>query len=119
MPSARTAGSATRRSASKRCEGVTDANRAADDDVGIDARTMGELLDDAGPCHRLEVRARLAELDAVALDLTHAEALADELVQVDTAHRQLASRLARREADVLDDLGVDERQSLAGWRAFL
>ena len=57
---------------------------------------------------------RLAELDAVALHVADPEALADQVVQAHTAHGHLAARLARREADVGHDLGLDERQRLAG-----
>ena len=46
----------------------------------------------------LQVVARLAQLDPAALDLTHAKPLADERVQPHAARRELAPRLARREA---------------------
>jgi hypothetical protein len=63
------------------------------------------------------MRARLAQLDAVALDVPDAEALADEVVEPDPAHRELAPRPAGREAHVVDDLALDERQRLTGRRA--
>jgi hypothetical protein len=50
------------------------------------------------------VRARLAELDAVALDLADAEALADEVVEPDASRRDLPQRRARLETDRLDVL---------------
>src|SRR5439155_26578539 len=68
---------------------VADRDRAAGEDVGVDARAVGELLDDPGPSHRLEMGAGLAELHAVALDFPYAEALPDEHVQVDAANGQL------------------------------
>ena len=71
---------------------------------------MGELLDDPWSRHRLEVRARLAELDAVALDVADAEPLADEVVEPDAARRHLPPRLAGRKPDRLDVLRLDERE---------
>src|SRR5262249_28205999 len=78
---------------------------------------MGEILDDPGPGHALEMHARLAELDADALDRAHAEALPDQVVEPDTADGDLSPRLARRQADPLDLLRLDERQRLARLRA--
>src|SRR5205085_8217192 len=84
---------------------------------GVDARAVSELLDDPGPRHRLEVLARLAELDAVALDLADAEALPDEVAEPDAARRHLPPRLARCEAGRLDVLRLDQRERLARLRA--
>ncbi len=80
---------------------------------------MDELLDDAGPRHRLQVRARLAQLDAVALHLADAETLPDQLVQRNTAHRQLPASPAGCQPDGFDDARFDERQRLAGWGSLL
>ena len=69
---------------------------------------------------RLQVRARLAELDAAALDVADAKALADERVQAHAARRELTARLARRELDavlggeLLELLALDQRQVLLG-----
>ena len=62
---------------------VADADLAVREDVGVQPAAMDEGLDHTGLRHRLEGRARLAELDAVALDVADAEALADERVDVD------------------------------------
>src|SRR5215213_976657 len=78
---------------------------------------MDEVLDDPGPRQRLEVRARLAELDAVALDLPDAEALADQIVQPDAPYGELPPRPAGRQSHVVDRLGLDERERLARQRA--
>src|SRR5581483_4903377 len=67
--------------------------------------------------HRLQMLARLAQLDAVALDVADTELLADEIVQLHAAHGDLPARLAHAEPDVLDVLGLDERQRLPGLRA--
>src|SRR5690242_2541653 len=95
---------------------VADADHAVAENVGVDPGAMCELPDDPRPRHRLEVQARLAELDAVALDVADAEALPDEVVQPHAADGQLPSRLPRREADSLDLLGLHERQRLARLR---
>src|SRR4029450_1387293 len=58
------------------------------------------------------MKARLAELDAVALDGADPEPLADEVVQADAADRQLAPRPTWGQADVLDTLFLDERQGV-------
>jgi hypothetical protein len=57
---------------------------------------------------------RLAELNSYALHLADAEAFANEAVHVHVAHGDLPARLSRFQSDVLDDLGCDERQRLAG-----
>src|ERR671933_1066963 len=77
---------------------VADGDRAVGEDVGVDACAVGELLDDPRPRHRLEVLARLAELDAVALDLADAEAPSDEVGEPDAAGGDLPPRLAGCEA---------------------
>src|ERR1022692_1254565 len=93
---------------------VADPDRSAHDDVGVDPGAVGEILDDAGPRHLLEVRARLAQLNAEALDVADAEAPADEIVHLHPAQRHLSPRLAECQPDVLDDRSVDQRQSLTG-----
>src|SRR5438067_458382 len=107
------------RALGKRDDLVADRDRAVGEDVRVDARAMGQLLDDPRPGHRLEMPTRLAELDAVALDLADAEALADEPVEVDAAGRHLPTRRAVRKPDGLDLLRLDERERLAGLRAAL
>ena len=72
-----------------------------------------ELVDDPRARQRLEVQARLAELDAEALDLADAEALADEVVQPHAADDDLPARLRPGEADVLEHLGLDQRERAA------
>src|SRR4029077_20304832 len=66
----------------------------------------------------LEVRARLAEALAEAVDLADAEAPADERVEVDAAGHDVSARLLRREAPAregegVEHLGLDERQVVA------
>jgi hypothetical protein len=75
--------------------GITDADDAADEDVGIDPGAMGELLDDPRPRHLLQMTARLAELHTEALHLADAEAFADEAVHVHVAHGELPPGLSR------------------------
>ena len=83
------------------------------EDVGVEAAAVDELVDDPGPRQRLQVEARLAELDADALDLADAEALPDEVVQPHAADDDLPPRLGAGEADVLERLGLDQRQRAA------
>ena len=66
-----------------------------------EAAPMDEPLDHARLRQRLEVRARLAELDADALDVSHAEPLADERVEVDAARVHLTPARSRRELDAV------------------
>src|SRR4051794_3896811 len=81
---------------------------------------MRQPLDHTRLRHLLQRRARLAKLDAVALDLADAEALADELVDVDATRDDVAPRLARLDRDAvlalhrLDRLGGDQRQRRPG-----
>ena len=86
-------------------DGIANADDAADQDVGVDAGPMGELLDDPRSRPLLEMAAGLAELDAEAFDLADAEALADEAVDVHVAHRHLPPGPTRTQSDLLDDLG--------------
>ena len=73
-----------------------------------------EVVDDPRAGQRLEVQARLAELDADAFDGADHEALADEVVQAHAADDDLPARLRAREADVLERLRLDQRQRSAG-----
>ena len=75
---------------------------------------MQELVDDPGPGQRLKVQARLAELDAETLDLADGEPLADQVVQAHAAGHDLTARLRAAEADVLEHLGFDQRDRIAG-----
>src|SRR5438270_1739756 len=72
---------------------VTDGDLAAREDVGAQAASMDEPADDPRLRHALEEAARLAELDAEALGLAHAEACPDEHVHVDSAGEHVASAL--------------------------
>jgi len=82
-------------------DGVADADLAIGENVGVQSGAVDECLDHARLRHRLEVRARLAELDPFAFDVADAEALADELIDVDAAREDVApgcSRLNRHVA---------------------
>ena len=65
------------------------------------------------------MQARLTELDPEAFDIADPEALADQVVELDPAHRELTSCLARGQPDLLDDFGLDERQCLTGRSSLL
>ena len=73
--------------------GVTNADDAADEDVGVDSGPVGELLDDPRSRHLLEMPARLAELHAEALDLTDAKALPYKGVDIHITHGHLPSSI--------------------------
>ena len=65
------------------------------------------------------MRARLAQLDAFALDVADAETLSDELVGVDAANEHVAPARRGRQRDVLlleplERLCGDQRQRLPG-----
>src|SRR5262249_59563097 len=98
-----------------RDDGVADADLAVAEDVRIEAAAVQEPFDDPGLRHRLQVRARLAQLDAAALDVADAEGLADERIHVHATRDDVAPRLARLDRDPvlpihrLDRLGRDER----------
>jgi hypothetical protein len=79
---------------------IADVDLAVGENVGVEAAAMHERLDHARLCHRLEMRAGLTELDPLALDVADAEALADELVDVDPAREYVATRRGRLDRDV-------------------
>src|SRR6266540_1659925 len=70
---------------------VPDRDLTIRDDVGVQPAAMREAFDDARLREALEVRARLAQLDADAFDGADAEALADERVEVDAAREDVAA----------------------------
>src|SRR5690349_10007896 len=83
---------------------------------------MREAFDDSRLGHPLQLGARLAQLDAEAFDVADAEALPDELVDVDTARDDVAAGFPRLNRDPvltlhrLHRFGGDERQGRAGRR---
>src|SRR5262249_58201999 len=93
---------------------VTDRDDAVGKDVRIEATAVDEVLDQAGPGHRLQVQAWLAELDAVTLDLTDLEALADQVVEPYATHRQLTAGLTSFEPALLKDPLFDPRERSGG-----
>src|SRR6185503_2169099 len=90
---------------------VADGDRAVREDVRVEPRAVDELLDDPRPRHLLEVEARLAEHDAVALDRADPELLPHEVVEARTRDRHLPVRRARLEAGPANDVALDQRQS--------
>jgi hypothetical protein len=79
---------------------IADADLPVAENVGVEAAAMRERLDHARLCHRLEMCAGLTELDPFAFDVADAEALADELVDVDPAREHVASRCGRLDRNV-------------------
>jgi len=74
---------------------VADLDLAVGEDVRVQPAAVHESLDYSRLRHRLEVRAGLAELDPFAFDVTDAETLADELVDVDAAREDVAPGCSR------------------------
>src|SRR6266404_7245479 len=92
---------------------VANGDRADAENIDVQAATVDQVLDDAGAGHLLQVPARLADLDARALDVADPEPLADQVVDPDAAHDHLAAGLRAGEADILQDLRLDQRQAVA------
>src|SRR2546425_6476098 len=96
-------------------DGVADADLAVAENVRVQPRAVYEGFDCAGLGHGFEVGARLAELDAHALDIADTEPLALELVHVDAAREHVAARRGRFDRDVplarhgVHRLGRDQR----------
>src|SRR5262245_48006024 len=79
---------------------------------------MDERPQQAGPSELLEVRAGLAEPSSDALGGAELESPADEAVQPDAARDDVAARLAPGKVDLVEHLGLDERQLVAAaWPA--
>src|SRR5439155_5597922 len=79
---------------------IAEVDLAVAENVGVEAAAMDERLDHARLCHRLEMRAGLTELDPFAFDVADAEALADELVDVDPTREHVAPRCGRLDRNV-------------------
>src|SRR2546421_3632978 len=71
---------------------VADADLAVADDVGVEPGAMDERFDRARLRHRLEMGARLAELDSDAFDSADAKPLSHEIVDVDATREHVAAR---------------------------
>jgi hypothetical protein len=92
---------------------VPDRDLAAVEHVGAQPAAVDEVAQDARVGEPLEVGARLAQAAADALGLADAEAPADERVEVDAAGDDVAARLGGREAELVDDLALDQREVVA------
>src|SRR4029077_1337655 len=106
-PSSRRTASSRRSSLAVGCwfpsddrDGVADRDRPRADDVGVEAAPVEKVVDDPRPREPLEVEAGLADLDALAFDLTHEEPPADQVVETNAACDDLPSRLRPAQADV-------------------
>src|SRR3954454_23844751 len=97
----------------ERLHTISDPDPARRQHVGAQPAAVDQVAEDARVGEALEVRARLAEAAADALGLADAEAPADERVEVDAAGDDVAARLGGREAELVDDLGLDQRQVVA------
>ena len=85
------------------------------EDVGAQAAAVDEVAEDPVVGEPLEVGAGLAQAAADALGLADAETAADERVEVDAAGDDVAARFGGREAELVDDLGLDQRQVVPHW----
>src|SRR5215218_5332628 len=98
---------------------VADADLAVAEHIGAEATLVDERAEGAGLPRRgrqaLQVRARLAQPLAEALDVADPEALADEGVQVDASGDDVPARLfrgepTRRELEAVEHLCLDQRE---------
>src|SRR5262245_8247260 len=71
---------------------------------------MDERPQQTGPGEPFQVSARLAEPSSDALGGADLEPPADEPVEADAARDDIASRLCPVEVDLVEDLGLDQRQ---------
>src|SRR4051794_16271258 len=103
-------------------DGIADGDLPAADDVRAQAAAVHEPAQDATLGQLGEAVARLAQLDALALDRADPEAAPDQGVEVNAAREHVASRRLVRELDAgvlaqaLERLGRDQRDRLAGLR---
>jgi hypothetical protein len=96
---------------------VAYADLAIGQDVGVEPATVDEVLDDSRPGELLQMPARLAQLDAGALDIADPEPPADQIIEPHSPDDHLAARLRPGQAHVLQRFGLDQRQRLARLRA--
>src|SRR3954447_4164880 len=92
---------------------ISDPDAARRQHVGAQPAAVNQVAEDARVGEALEVGARLAQAAADALGLADAEAPPDERVEVDPAGDDVAARLGGREAELVDDLALDQRQVVA------
>src|SRR3954447_3330224 len=97
----------------ERLHTISDPDPARREHVRAQPAAVDEVAQDAGVGEALEMGARLAQAAADALGLADAEAPPDERVEVDPAGDDVAARLGGREAELLDDLALDQRQIVA------
>src|SRR3954452_17556272 len=109
----------------RRCSGrgghrIADGDLPVREDVGAQAAAVDQAAQHPALGQLRELVARLAELDALALDPADAEAPADERVEVDAAGEHVAARRLVGELDPgvlaqpLERLGRDQRERLPG-----
>src|SRR5215212_1967301 len=77
---------------------------------------MHERAKQAGPAETLEVRTRLRKSPADAHCVADPEALTDQRIQRDPARDDVAARLLPGQAELVQHLGLHERQLVAAAR---
>src|SRR6185312_7354098 len=98
---------------SARADAVADADISVAQDVRPESGSVDERSEQPGPSELLQVRARLGEPASDAFDGPDGEAPADEAVQRDPARDDVPACLFPREADLVEHLGLHERQLVA------
>ena len=98
---------------------ITNADLPIGEDVGVEPAAVDQVLDDPGPRQLLQMQARLAQLDARALNVPDPETPAHQLVKPHSPHNHLTARLRTGQSHVLERLGLDQRQCLARLCAIL
>src|SRR6478672_6592892 len=100
------------------CYAVAEDDDPAGEDVGAQAAAVDEAAQRSGRRHPLQPRARLCQPLAVARDLAHFEAPADQCVEIDAARDDVAPGVRGVQFDAvlllerLDRLGLDQGQFL-------
>jgi hypothetical protein len=99
-------------------DGVANADDAGREDVGAEAASVDHRAQQGGAGEALQVRAGFAQPSADAAGGPDLELLADECVEVDAAGHDVATRVDRRQMEVVvaervEDFRFDERQLLS------
>ena len=99
-------------------DGISNADAAGREDVGAQAASVDHRAQQGGAGEALQVRAGFAQPSADAAGGPDLELLADECVEVDAAGHDVATRVDRRQMEVVvaervEDFRFDERQLLS------
>ena len=89
------------------------------ENVGAESTSVNQRAQHTPRRQTLQVRARLAEPLPQTLDIAHSKPPTDKVIEVDPAGDQVATSVgvaestATRKRELVEDLGLDERQVIA------